>query len=125
MTIYQGVRALRDGLKAVDEVVGKLEGRVDEARDAFAALVADLGSIKDDVTEAAQGAQELFDSLCVAVPPATDPTLDPASCDQIQAVIDCRRVRARHGRWGASGHQGPRRGDRRTRGAGEGAVRDP
>ena len=87
VTIYQGVRALRDGLKAVDEVVGKLEGRVDETRDAFAALVAALGSIKDDVTEAAQGAQELFDSLCVAVPPATDPILDPASCDQIQAVI--------------------------------------
>jgi putative membrane protein len=88
VTIYQGVRALRDGLKAVDEVVGKLEGRVDEARDAFAALVADLGSIKDDVTDAAQGAQELFDSLCVAVPPATAPTLDPASCEEIQAVID-------------------------------------
>ena len=88
VTIYQGVRALRDGLKAVDEVVGKLEGRVDEARDAFAALVAALGSIKDDVTDAAQGAQDLFDSLCVAVPPATEPTLDQASCDQIQAVID-------------------------------------
>ncbi len=88
VTIYQGVRALRDGLKAVDEVVGKLEGRVDETRDAFAALVAALGSIKDDVTDAAQGAQDLFDSLCVAVPPATEPTLDPASCDQIQAVID-------------------------------------
>jgi putative membrane protein len=87
-TIYQGVRALRDGLKAVDEVVGKLEGRVDEARDAFAALVADLGSIKDDVTDAEQGAQELFDSLCLAVPPATDATLDPGSCAQIQAVID-------------------------------------
>lgn len=88
VTIYQGVRALRDGLRAVDEVVGKLEGRVDETRDAFAALVAALGSIKDDVTDAAQGAQDLFDSLCVAVPPATEPTLDQASCDQIQAVID-------------------------------------
>ena len=88
VTIYQGVRALRDGLKAVDEVVGKLEGRVDEARDAFADLVAALSSIKDDVTEAAGGAQELYDSLCVAVPPATAPTLDQASCDQIQAVID-------------------------------------
>ena len=86
-TIYQGVRALRDGLKAVDDVVGTLEGRVDEARDAFAALVADLGSIKGAVSDAANGAQELFDSLCVAVPPATDPTLDTASCDQIQAVI--------------------------------------
>ncbi len=88
VTIYQGVRALRDGLKAVDDVVGRLEGRVDEARAAFAALLGDLGSIRDDVTEAAQEAQELFDSLCVAVPPATDPTLDPASCAQIQAVID-------------------------------------
>ena len=88
VTIYQGVRALRDGLKAVDAVVGALEGRVDEARDAFADLLADLASIKDDVTEAAGEAQELYDSLCVAVPPATDPTLDPASCAQIQAVID-------------------------------------
>ena len=88
VTIYQGVRALRDGLKAVDAVVGALEGRVDEARDAFAALIADLGSIKDDVTDAAQGAQELYDSLCLAVPPATEPVLDQASCDQIQAVID-------------------------------------
>jgi putative membrane protein len=87
-TIYQGVRALRDGLRAVDEVVGRLEGRVDEARAAFAALVADLGSLKDDVTDAAQGARELYDSLCVPIPPATDPTLDQASCDQIQAVID-------------------------------------
>jgi putative membrane protein len=87
-TIYQGVRALRDALKAVDDVVGRLEGRVDEARDAFAALVADLGSIKDDVTDAAQGAQALFDSLCVPVPPATESTLDEASCDQIQAVLD-------------------------------------
>ena len=88
VTIYQGVRALRDGLKAVDAVVGRLEGSVDEARDAFAALVADLGSIRDDVDDAAQGAQELFDSLCVAIPPAADPVLDQASCDQIQAVID-------------------------------------
>ncbi len=88
VTIYQGVRALRDGLKAVDSIVGRLEGSADEARDAFAALVADLGSIKDDVDDAAQGAQELFDSLCVAVPPATDPVLDQASCDQLQAVID-------------------------------------
>ncbi|HYN55563.1 MAG TPA: hypothetical protein VES03_00045 [Motilibacterales bacterium] len=88
VTIYQGVRALRDGLRAVDEVVGALEGRVAEARDAFAALIADLGSIKDDVTDAAQGAQDLYDSLCVAVPPATDPILDPASCVELQAVID-------------------------------------
>jgi putative membrane protein len=87
-TIYQGVRALRDGLKAVDAVVGRLEGSVDEARAAFAALAADLGSIKDDVDDAAAGAQELFDSLCVAVPPATDPVLDSASCAQIQSVID-------------------------------------
>lgn len=87
-TIYQGVRALRDGLKAVDDVVGKLEGRVEDARDAFAALVADLGSIRDDVTDAAEGAQELYDSLCVPIPPATVPTLEQASCDQIQAVID-------------------------------------
>jgi putative membrane protein len=84
-TIYQGVRALRDGLKAVDDVVGRLEGRVDEARDAFASLVADLGAITGDVTDAAQGAQKLYDSLCVAVPPAT-PTLDQASCDQLTAV---------------------------------------
>lgn len=88
VTIYQGVRALRDGLQAVDEVIAKLQGRVDEAKDAFEALLDELTSIKDDVTDAAQGAQELYDSLCVAVPPATDPILDPASCADLQAVID-------------------------------------
>ena len=91
VTIYQGVRALRDGLKAVDEAVGKLEGRVDETKDAFAALLAALGSIKDDVIDAAQGAQDLYDSLCVAVPPATDPTLDQASCDQLKAVAEAAK----------------------------------
>ncbi len=88
VTIYQGVRALRDGLRAVDAVVSRLEGRVEEASDAFQSLVDDLTSIKDNVTDAAQGAQELFDSLCVAVPPATEPTLDPASCAELQAIID-------------------------------------
>ena len=86
-TIYQGVRALRDGLKAVDEIVGNLGGRVNEARDSFAALVADLGSIKGNVTAAATGAQKLYESVCVAVPPATDTTLDKASCAQLQAVM--------------------------------------
>ena len=86
VTIYQGVRALRDGLLAVDEVVGALEGRVDEARDAFAALVVDLRSIGQDVTDAAQGAREVFDSLCTG----SAPTLDPASeeCAQLLAIAD-------------------------------------
>ena len=86
VTIYQGVRALRDGLHAVDEVVGALEGRVDEARDAFAALVGDLRSIGQDVTDAARDAREVFDSLCTG----TAPTLDPASaeCAQLLAVAE-------------------------------------
>ena len=90
-TIYQGVRALRDGLKAVDDVVGTLEGRVDAARDGFAALVKDLGSIKGAATDAVLGAQKLYDSVCVVVPPATDPTLDRASCDQLKAVADAAK----------------------------------
>ena len=35
VTIYQGVRALRDGLAAVDDVAAALEGRVDAAREAI------------------------------------------------------------------------------------------
>ena len=89
VTIYQGVRALRDGLKAVDDVVGEARGpsgrgprRVRRTRGRPR-----LHQGRRRPTRP-QGAQELYDSLCVAVPPATDPTLDQASCDQIQAVID-------------------------------------
>ena len=61
---------------------------MDEAKDAFATLIKDLGSIQGKAQEARDGAQKLYDSLCVAVPPATDPPLDKASCDQLKAVAD-------------------------------------
>ncbi len=86
VTIYQGVRALRDGLKAVDEVVGALEGRVDEARAAFAALLAQLKSIGQDVTDAAVGARDVHDSLCTGDAPPLDPA--SAECAQLLAVAE-------------------------------------
>ena len=61
VTIYQGVRALRDGLAAVDAVAAALEGRVDAAR---RATLEGLGSISDDVSAAAKGAAELYASVC-------------------------------------------------------------
>ena len=125
VTIYQGVRALRDGLKAVDEVVGKLEGRVDEARDAFADLVAALSSIKDDVTEAAGGAQELYDSLCVAVPPATGADPGPGVLRPDPGGHRRRRVRPGDRRWRPAGHRGPRGGHRCPGEAGAGSRRGP
>jgi putative membrane protein len=84
VTIYQGVRALRDGLAAVDAVAAALEGRVDAAREAIVATLEGLGSISDDVRAAANGAAELYASVCLA----PDPTLDADSCAQLLAVAE-------------------------------------
>ncbi len=87
VTIYQGVRALRDGLAAVDAVAAALEGRVDAARETILAMLEGLGSISDEVTAAAQGAAELYGSLCLS----PDPQLDAESCAQLLAVAEAAK----------------------------------
>jgi putative membrane protein len=84
VTIYQGVRALRDGLVAVEAVVDAILGRADAALEAAGRLAEDIESIATDSGAAAQGAADLYASLCS--PPI--PTLDPASCAQLLAVAE-------------------------------------
>jgi putative membrane protein len=83
-TIYQGVRALRDGLRAVDAVVDALRPKVEAARAAGAQLLAALASIGQDAQTAAQGAADLVAALCDTSPP----TLDDASCATLRTVAD-------------------------------------
>jgi putative membrane protein len=84
ITIYQGVRLLRDGLVALNAVADAIESRAEAADAALDALLADLASIRDDVTTAAEGASELLATLCTG----PTPTLDPTSCAQLQEVAD-------------------------------------
>ena len=90
-TIYQGVRALRDGLKAVDDVVATLEGRVDAASDAFATLVKDLGSIKDARDRRGPGPRSCTTRCAWPCRPPPTRALDRASCDQLRAVADAAK----------------------------------
>jgi len=83
VTLYQGVRLLRDGLKALTAVADAITARGDQARAALDQLLADLGSIRDDVTDAATGAADLYASLCQG----PSPSLDPASCAQLADVV--------------------------------------
>jgi X-X-X-Leu-X-X-Gly heptad repeat protein len=83
VTIYQGVRALRDAVASVVEVADAMAARAEAARQAIAQLIADLESINADILTAAQGAADLLASVC-----GPTPTLDPVSCEQLQAVAD-------------------------------------
>jgi putative membrane protein len=84
VTIYQGVRLLRDGLVALNAVADAIESRAASAEAALDALLADLVSIRDDVTTAAEGAAELVATLCTG----PTPSLDPDSCAQLEEVAD-------------------------------------
>ena len=84
VTIYQGVRALRDGLAAVDRVVDAMLAQADTIRAAGAELAGDLQVIADGSAAAAEGAQQLYADLCQG----DAPTLDAGSCAQLQLVVD-------------------------------------
>lgn len=84
VTIYQGVRALRDGLAQAQAVAAAMGEQVDVIRGAAKKLGEDLASIATDAGTAAQTAQALYASLCLATPPI----LDAASCAQLQVVAE-------------------------------------
>jgi putative membrane protein len=93
VTIYQGVRLLRDGLAAVNAVANAIEAAADRLHARIEGLHADLESIAGDVATAATGAAELQATLCQASPPA----LDAASCARLAEVADAASAALRTG----------------------------
>ena len=84
VTVYQGVRALRDGLALVDHVVGQLLDHAEQIRAAGRQLSGDLETITSGANTAAQTAAQLYADLCQGDPV----TLDAASCAQLKLVVD-------------------------------------
>ena len=84
VTIYQGVRALRDGLVGLATVANDLDNQIAVAQGEAAVLAGDLGSIGKDAGDAAKGAGALLVTLCLG----PTPVLDPASpqCAQLKSV---------------------------------------
>jgi putative membrane protein len=84
VTIYQGVRQIRDGLVLLNRIADAIDGQAAQAQQLLDDLVADLRAIQGDVQTAAQGAAELYADLC-------DPSaavLDPEACARLQQVAD-------------------------------------
>lgn len=86
VTIYQGVRVIRDSLVLLAKVADAIDARAAEAQRLLDALVADLTSIQEDVQAAADEAAALYADLCSPPAPGT-PTLDEASCQRLADVV--------------------------------------
>jgi putative membrane protein len=84
VTIYQGVRVIRDSLVLLTKLADAIDARAAEAQRLLDDLVADLSSIQDDVQAAADGAAALYADLCP--PPPATPTLDQASCQRLADI---------------------------------------
>ena len=85
VTIYQGVRALRDGLVGVATVASDLDNEIAVAQGAATVLAGDLAAVGQHSADAARGAGQLFVTLCAGPTPALDP-LSP-QCAQLQSVV--------------------------------------
>jgi putative membrane protein len=84
VTIYQGVRVIRDSLVLLTKLADAIDARAAAAQQLLDELVADLSSIQDDVQSAADGAAALYADLCP--PPPATPTLDEASCQRLADI---------------------------------------